>query len=952
VKTKIESKNMDQDKLGDVMSFEDDNNGEEENGDGVMFADDGNGQMNDEGNVEGYTNHWGSSVEGGEGEEDDEEEEIPFVDDLPVFADDTSKQLHQETKNLEKRRDEADIETRENGERVAIMTEHLKNVHQEVDYTNSLVASKNNEIQGEEHLQALAAREKGRYQQEIKGMGSTKLTEQEQLNLVQNSIFKANEEMDSFKLKMNWNQEELEQWALAARQKEEDNMALQKYTRADEVRIKDLTLQIENLTKLAVEKQSALENEATETQSRQIELDRTAEAFKILHTERQNLVKQWQEAIDVMRRRDVEINEIAEKFAEAKKIREAKFEVLEENRERLKMQETDNKEVEARIEQSERIVQAKRSEQMNIQGTQQKFKDELEVIKNELAASASSLLKKRQENVVSENELVETKEVLEKVRNRYLSTKEKVDKERVKTQKGEDLAISAEQAIVEREKDLKTAEKQVTALKQQMFRASQALFDLRQEEANHINEISGSQAASKTMLVRLSAFDTESMRQKELIYNAEFQIQQMERKVARGLGVRSDEEKRKLNAQIAELEVALNEKVEKRKMLTQQCRKVNNEYRAAVRTKKQCEEGKKELQGKIAETALENSSCEQTVKELVVVKEEVMVQNDIMRLDVKRLRDALNGKADQVFSLENRKQQLQLSMEERKQEISVHEEVRAAQLRAAEEEKHKNSVELGQRRSAVQKLKSKYETTVDSSADAEHSQAYYVIMAAQRREELQRQGDELDQDIRRREKEMKALEHTLNHLNVRNTEFRLSFHKADMNSADAEELRLLQEQSKISQDTLFRRKKDLQRLQTDYEEDMRRLEQVEQQTQRFEEQNQHLVNADNQVNVEINLQKESFEKAEAKIEKMSKKHRELWMQTAGEEDYEPSDDTLQEKAFKSEELEEAAGTILKTLSELSREFPEIYDTLKTALTKHGLTGALGGGGGGPGESVQ
>jgi len=949
---------MDQDKLGDVMSFEDDNNGEEENGDGVMFADDGNGQMNDEGNVEGYTNHWGSSVEGGEGEagaqgeEDDEEEEIPFVDDLPVFADDTSKQLHQETKNLEKRRDEADIETRENGERVAIMTEHLKNVHQEVDYTNSLVASKNNEIQGEEHLQALAAREKGRYQQEIKGMGSTKLTEQEQLNLVQNSIFKANEEMDSFKLKMNWNQEELEQWALAARQKEEDNMALQKYTRADEVRIKDLTLQIENLTKLAVEKQSALENEATETQSRQIELDRTAEAFKILHTERQNLVKQWQEAIDVMRRRDVEINEIAEKFAEAKKIREAKFEVLEENRERLKMQETDNKEVEARIEQSERIVQAKRSEQMNIQGTQQKFKDELEVIKNELAASASSLLKKRQENVVSENELVETKEVLEKVRNRYLSTKEKVDKERVKTQKGEDLAISAEQAIVEREKDLKTAEKQVTALKQQMFRASQALFDLRQEEANHINEISGSQAASKTMLVRLSAFDTESMRQKELIYNAEFQIQQMERKVARGLGVRSDEEKRKLNAQIAELEVALNEKVEKRKMLTQQCRKLNNEYRAAVRTKKQCEEGKKELQGKIAETALENSSCEQTVKELVVVKEEVMVQNDIMRLDVKRLRDALNGKADQVFSLENRKQQLQLSMEERKQEISVHEEVRAAQLRAAEEEKHKNSVELGQRRSAVQKLKSKYETTVDSSADAEHSQAYYVIMAAQRREELQRQGDELDQDIRRREKEMKALEHTLNHLNVRNTEFRLSFHKADMNSADAEELRLLQEQSKISQDTLFRRKKDLQRLQTDYEEDMRRLEQVEQQTQRFEEQNQHLVNADNQVNVEINLQKESFEKAEAKIEKMSKKHRELWMQTAGEEDYEPSDDTLQEKAFKSEELEEAAGTILKTLSELSREFPEIYDTLKTALTKHGLTGALGGGGGGPGESVQ
>jgi hypothetical protein len=30
-------------------------------------------------------------------------------------------------------------------------------------------------------------------------------------------IFKANEKMDKYKLEMNWNQEELEQWALATR---------------------------------------------------------------------------------------------------------------------------------------------------------------------------------------------------------------------------------------------------------------------------------------------------------------------------------------------------------------------------------------------------------------------------------------------------------------------------------------------------------------------------------------------------------------------------------------------------------------------------------------------------------------------------------------------------------------------------------------------------------------
>ena len=59
---------------------------------------------------------------------------------------------------------------------------------------------------------------------------------------IQNMIFKANERMDQFKLEMNWNQEELEQWALAARQKEEDNLTLEKFRRADEAKIKELTL--------------------------------------------------------------------------------------------------------------------------------------------------------------------------------------------------------------------------------------------------------------------------------------------------------------------------------------------------------------------------------------------------------------------------------------------------------------------------------------------------------------------------------------------------------------------------------------------------------------------------------------------------------------------------------------------------------------------------------------
>jgi hypothetical protein len=46
---------------------------------------------------------------------------------------------------------------------------------------------------------------------------------------LQAAIFRGSEKLDQFKLLMNWNQEELDQWAVAQRQKEEDNAALDKY---------------------------------------------------------------------------------------------------------------------------------------------------------------------------------------------------------------------------------------------------------------------------------------------------------------------------------------------------------------------------------------------------------------------------------------------------------------------------------------------------------------------------------------------------------------------------------------------------------------------------------------------------------------------------------------------------------------------------------------------------
>ena len=61
--------------------------------------------------------------------------------------------------------------------------------------------------------------------------------------------------------------------------------------------MKELNLAIEKMTKQVHTKKAALENEVTETQAAQIQLDKTAEDFRALHNERQDLVRQWEEAV-------------------------------------------------------------------------------------------------------------------------------------------------------------------------------------------------------------------------------------------------------------------------------------------------------------------------------------------------------------------------------------------------------------------------------------------------------------------------------------------------------------------------------------------------------------------------------------------------------------------------------------------------------------------------------
>jgi chromosome segregation ATPase len=369
----------------------------------------------------------------------------------------------------------------------------------ELVHTQSLVDVKNKEIESEEHLKQVAERQSGRLRNEIEKLEQRVADQQDRLNNIQNMIFKANEKMDQFKLEMNWNQEELEQWALAARQKEEDNLTLEKYRRADEAKIKELTLNIEKLTIEVARKSKELEQEVTETQAAQIELDKTAEEFKRMHAERHQLYLQWQDTVENSRKRDELINETGEQYGSSKEFLDKKKADLEDHKKKLDREKENNKELESNIAGEERQLTKIRESLAKFEEERNNLEGEVAILRNQLSAFATELSNKRI-NVANMNQVLgEKMQRLDAAKKKYTATKERLAAEKAAQDNLERANQMSEADYKESNNMLGEVEKEIRLQKETLFKESQKLFKLRADQANLIGDISGTLSASRNL---------------------------------------------------------------------------------------------------------------------------------------------------------------------------------------------------------------------------------------------------------------------------------------------------------------------------------------------------------------------------------------------------------------------------------------------------------------------
>lgn len=464
-------------------------------------------------------------------------------------------------------------------------------------------------------------------------------------------------------------------------------------------------------------------------------------------------------------------------------------------------------------------------------------------------------------------------------------------------------------------------------LREQHFQKSEVLNKSKTNERNIDAEIQGSRATLRNLNAKLTKLDTESLKQQEILYNQDFTIQQLERRMGRMQGETSNEDKLKMEAKIKELSDVLKNEENTKAVLTQQLKRLQDDIRRVKRDLEKASIEKTELTSKIEELELHSDSSQRELKNVSNGKQELMVEHNVLKLELKKLRDILNSKADDVLSLEKRKLQLETAMKERSKEISLHQEMLTSQLRAAEEERQHVSSELHERIAKIDKLKKRYEILMVSMAppegEEEQSQAFYVIKAAQEKEELQRDGDDLDAKIRKAEKEIRALENTLRLMNSRNETYRKSFNKVQETSEEMEEKQALEEQQRAVTDKYKYKKRQIREL----SDDLRTMSNTLDKLSGEEGQISDYLD-------EMSRKKQTFTKdiddQKVRLERVTKQNNRL------KKELKLKKDAPEEKDIELRGAREFNKSVMNEIGEMVTQFPEMTDNVYTYFTQANL----------------
>lgn len=390
---------------------------------------------------------------------------------------------------------------------------------------------------------------------------------------------KVNGTIDKLAEGVEWAKSALAEWRQVMTSGQETKGMIEKFCRMDAGRAEVLDSKRKLLHDAIVKKQLVLVNVYEEKKALELLLERTGQLYRQAHFERRQLVSTWKDAVNQMNLREKEIKETEAEIEIAKKVSTEKHAALKREEMALKLKQDENRETEYHIQELNITSSDLRNRLLKLEDSVVLKNSELLALRKTVQNESQKLNNLRNQN---RQLLVEEKDkeaLLKSTIEELKAMREKYEKFKNNNSNAQERLKQIEEMLEAENRNMKTIQDETIRLNSTLYRSEQQLKKLQEADRNLMLEGQALEAGITRTRASCKTLEKELLRQTEILYNVDYNIQHAEMRLATMKGTVDEEETKRLDHRRQRLESVLQDKIKAEELMKTQISRIEEDMR-------------------------------------------------------------------------------------------------------------------------------------------------------------------------------------------------------------------------------------------------------------------------------------------------------------------------------------------------------------------------------------
>lgn len=378
---------------------------------------------------------------------------------------------------------------------------------------------------------------------------------------------------------MQWAKSALGEWRQVMTSGDETKKMIEKFCRMDAGRAEALDSKRKLLHEAIVKQQKVLVEVYEEKKALELLLERNSQMYRYSHMERRDKVNTWKDAVNQMNLREREIKETEVEIENARKVSDEKLAALKREESVLKLKQDANRDTEFCIQELNITSSELRHRLLRLEESVGLKSSELLALRKTVQNESQKLNNLRMQNRQMLVDEKDKENLLKATFEELRMMREKFEKFRNNNSNAQERLKQIEEMLEAENKIMKTILDETARLKSTLYRSEQQLKKLQEAEKNLMLEGQALESGITRTRASCKNLEKELLRQTEILYNVDYNIQHAEMRLASMKGTFDEEESQRLERRRKRLEKVYQDKIKADDLMKTQIARIEEDMR-------------------------------------------------------------------------------------------------------------------------------------------------------------------------------------------------------------------------------------------------------------------------------------------------------------------------------------------------------------------------------------